>query len=343
MRIVIRSFLVVLGRLRLVITLLLITIFIGALAHQFYYTSSFDEAYTGDFLDSLFSSISLLLSMGIYNFPHQGALVIKLVYVFYPFLGLVIIGLGIIEFGMVTFTFRYRINAWNEWLAKTMNNHTILVGLGNVGTRVLQELVDQKIPTSVITLETERQSEFIEQMLENKDVAVIFGDASRRRTLREANVSRSRALIVVTDDELMNFKIAVKAKELNPKLRTVIRTFDPVFSKKVINVSDIDSAISTSAITAPAFVAKTYEDEVIQTFRSKKTGTDFHLFELSLNSDFNPFNIESFEQQYNVTVLAVNKETHPEHDDLIESGAKVLLLGDIDAFDRIKTQLCCLS
>jgi Trk K+ transport system NAD-binding subunit len=341
MRILLRSFLVVLGRLKVVIILLILTIIVGAIAHQYYYDLSFDNAYSGDLLDSIFSSFSLLLQMGIYNFPHEGNLIIKLVYIFYPFLGLILIGLGIIEFGMVAFTFRYRVNAWNEWLAKTMRGHTILVGLGNVGTRVLQELVEQKIPTSVITLESEKHNEFVEQMLEDKGVAVIFGDASRRKTLREAGILKARALIVVTDNELMNFKIAVKAKELNPKLRTVIRVFDQVFANRVTEVFDIDAAISTSSITASAFIAKTYEDEIIQSFKSKKTGTDFHLFELQLDNEFDKINVELFEQNYNVTILALDKEAHPEHDDLIEPGANVLVLGDINALTRIKTKYCC--
>jgi Trk K+ transport system NAD-binding subunit len=278
--------------------------------------------------------------MEVYSFPHNGEFILKLLYIVYPFLGLLIIGLGIIEFGMFTFTFRYRLKAWNTWMAKTMNNHTVLVGLGNVGTRILTELLEDAIPAAVITLEREKNSEFVQQMIEDQRVAVIFGDATQISILKEANITKARALLVVTNDDLINFKIATKAKEINPQLRTVIRAFDQDFSNKVTELFDIDAAISTSAIAAPAFVATSYEDGIIQTLKSKKGETEFHLMELILNKEFRPIMVESLEEDFEVTVLAVDKLAHPDSNDEIKTGSKLLLLGQIQSLRKLKTELC---
>ncbi|MFX0211891.1 MAG: potassium channel family protein [Candidatus Hodarchaeota archaeon] len=320
--------------------LLLATIFCGTMIFQIFYSSSFDPKFTGDVIDSVLASISLLLSMEVFSFPHDGELILKLIYVVYPFLGLVIIGIGVIEVGMVVFTSRYRLNAWNEWMAKTMKEHTILVGLGNVGTRILSELIEDGIPTTVITQESVKRTEFIEQTLEDPNVAVIFGDATEIQVLNQANISNARALIAVTNDDMVNFKIATKAKELNPQLRTVIRAFDQDFAIKVTGLFDIDAAISTSAIAAPAFVATSFEDGIIQTLKSKKGDIEYHLMELALDSQFDPVKVGTLEELYNVSILAVNKIAHPDSEDKVGPGSKLLLFGELEALRIIKKRFC---
>ncbi len=340
MRIYLRSFLVVLNQLRNVFILLIATVISGTVIFQIFYSSAYDPRFSGELIDSIFATIALLFAMEIYDFPHQGTVIIKLMWLIYPFIGLILIGIGIIEFGMVAFTFRYRLKAWNEWLAKTMNEHTILVGLGNVGTRILHELLENEVPTAVIIQETEKRPEFVQNMYKSPNVAVISGDASQISVLKEANVDKARALLAVTNDDLVNFKIATKAKEMNPKLRTVIRAFDQDFSQKVTDLFDIDAAISTSAIAAPAFVATSYEDGIIQTLRSKKGKTSFHLFSIPLTDTFSPVTVESFEEEFEVTILAIDKLAHPDSDDKIQPGSKLLVLGELRSLKRIKSQYC---
>jgi Trk K+ transport system NAD-binding subunit len=339
-KVFLRSFLLAFSKLKVVLIVLLITIICGTLIFQLFYHSSYDPQYSGDVLDSIFATNALLLSMEVFTFPHDGELIIKLMYVVYPFLGLVLIGIGVIEFGMVAFTFRYRLHAWNEWLANTMENHTILVGLGNVGTRILRELADDEIPTTVIAVESEKHTELIEQLLENPNVAVIFGDATKHAILNQANVSKARALLAVTNEDLVNFKIASKAKELNPQLRTVIRAFDQEFAQKVTDLFDIDAAISTSAIAAPAFVATSFEDGIIQSLKSKKGDTEFHLMELTLDSQFESIQVDTFEELYKISILAIDKLAHPDSEDKVVPGSKLLLFGELQALRIIKKRFC---
>lgn len=332
----IRSFLVVLGKLKTVFIYLIISLLFGMIIFQFYYPHIAGSHYPKNILDSALATVSLLFAMEIYDFPHGGALIIQLVYIIYPFLGLVLIGLGIIEFGMFTFTFRYRVAAWNEWLAEEMSDHTILVGgAGNVGSRIIQELLRQKIPACVITKETERHREDIEQIISSSEVAVIFGDGARSKTLHRTKISKARAIIIVTNDEMLNFRIAIKAKELNPNIKTIIRVFDQIFGEKVTNVYGIDASISTSAMSAPAFVAQTLEGGILHMFRSKKHG-DFYLVGVSLNKEFDPVTVEYLEEKFDLTILAVNDEVHPEADDIVAPNTRLHLLGDLNSIHRLK-------
>jgi hypothetical protein len=132
---------------------------------------------------------------------------------------------------------------------------------------------------------------------------------------------------------MLNFKIAVLAKKLNPKIRTVIRSFDRIFGQKITEVSDVDAAISTSRITAPAFVSQSFEKGIIQTLRSRRYNTDFHLIEIDITDDF-------LEKNYDITILAVNEEVHPEATDQVTPGARLLFLSDLESIRKIKAQYC---
>ena len=338
----IRSIVLAMKQLKTAFLLLVGTIVLGSLIFYWYYLPSFDPNYTGALLDIILATISLLLSLEVYSFPYGGDIMIKLLYVIYPFLGLLLIGIGILEFGMIVFTYRYRLGAWNNWLAQDMERHTILVGLGNVGSRVLNELKDDGVATTVITLEDGKSTELTNELLEHPSIALIFGDATQRLILEKANVQKARALITVTNDDLVNFKIATIAKELNPNLRTVIRAFDVAFSKKVTELFDIDAALSTSAIAAPAFVATSFEDGIIQTLKSKKGNKDIHLMEIIISSSkrVSPLIVEGIERQFDITIVAIDNEPHPESDDKILPGSKLLILGEIKALRQLKSQFC---
>lgn len=331
-----RSILLAFKQLKIALLLLLGTVILGTSILQLFYNSSFDTRYTGILIDNVIATIALLLSLEVYSFPHGGSLVLKFFYVIYPFIGLVLIGIGILEFGSIVFTYRYRLESWNSWLAKDMENHTILIGLGNVGSRVLSELREDNILTTVITLQDDDTSEYFQDLLDNDAIAIIFGDATQRSVLEKANVKKARALITVTNDDLVNFKIATIAKELNPKLRTVIRAFDTAFSEKVTELFDIDAAISTSAIAAPAFVATSYEDGIIQTLKSKKGGTEMHLMEISFSHGELPTTVQFLEKNFDITILAINKQAHPELSDVITKEATLLILGELNELRRLK-------
>ena len=76
------------------------------------------------------------------------------------------------------------------------------------------------------------------------------------------------------------------------------------------------------------------------TFTSKRYNTDFHLIEVTFNSDPDPINVEFLEERFNITILAVSEEVHPEADDVVTPEAKLLLLGDLKSIRELKTEYC---
>ena len=91
------------------------------------------------------------------------------------------------------------------------SGHIIVCGLGNVGFRVVEELIRQE--ERVVAIERKRDNPFI-STARRLGVAVIVGDAGVAEVLRQANSGRAKAVVAATDNELANLEVALLAREL---------------------------------------------------------------------------------------------------------------------------------
>lgn len=143
-----------------------------------------------------------------------------------------------------------------------MRNHVIVVGLGNVGYRVVEALA--RMDERVIAIELCPEGRFVEDV--RRDASVVIGDARRERSLLAANVSRAKCIAVLTDEDLLNLEIGLLAREMNPDIRVVLRTYDRDLAAKFRNALQIDCVLSTSELAAPAFADAILDTEVIGSF-----------------------------------------------------------------------------
>ncbi|MFI5493260.1 potassium channel family protein [Actinoplanes sp. NPDC051859] len=141
-------------------------------------------------------------------------------------------------------------------------DHIIVVGLGSVGTRVLRQLVDLGLEVVAIDrLPDARGAKVAEQL----GVPFIVGDAALEETLRAASVETSKALVVVSTDDVTNLQAALNARSVRPDLRVVLRLFDDDFARRVQTAFSIDISRSVSRLVAPAFAAAMLERDVLAT------------------------------------------------------------------------------
>ncbi|MFW9993732.1 MAG: potassium channel family protein [Candidatus Odinarchaeota archaeon] len=338
----VRSFWIALSKLKLVITLLITVIIAGTLSFYFFYSSRYDSNFVDGRLEQAFTAaLTLLLGQDpILTYPHEGSLIIKATFLGLPLAGMVVIGLGLIEFGVVIFARSTRIVLWNEWKAKRMKGHTVLIGLGNVGRRLLRELRILEIEVAVITREQEVLDEQTRSLVEEPAVSLMYGDATETTLLLKANIEKARAILVATNDDLVNLKIASKAKKLNPNLRTIVRTFDQDFASQISQLLDIDAAYSTSAIAAPAFVAASFEDGIIQTLYQKEIQKRYHLAEIEFTSNAPEVSVGELENRYPITIIAINNAVHPQEEDIVKGSDRVLLLAELKVIRALKNEYC---
>ncbi|MDG4757248.1 NAD(P)-binding protein [Micromonospora sp. WMMD710] len=158
-------------------------------------------------------------------------------------------------------------------MIESIDDHVVLVGLGNIGTRVLEELHAFGIPVVAVDRTESARGVGVAREL---GLPVIVGDATRLETLRAASVHTCRALVVLTADDVTNLETALSGRSAHETdrarseatrapLRVVLRLFDDGFAKRTQRILGINESRSVSSLAAPAFAAAMMGRQVIDT------------------------------------------------------------------------------
>ncbi|MFC0030807.1 NAD-binding protein [Micromonospora chaiyaphumensis] len=142
------------------------------------------------------------------------------------------------------------------------SGHVVVVGLGNIGTRVMAQLHDFGVEVVAIDRNPDARGAPLAHRL---GVPLIVGDAGQEETLRAASVDTSQALVVVSTDDGVNLRAALNARSLDPDLRVVLRLFDGDFAERIQQAFGIGISRSVSYLAAPAFAAAMLDRAVIAT------------------------------------------------------------------------------
>ncbi|MGK5742130.1 NAD-binding protein [Micromonospora sp. URMC 103] len=157
-------------------------------------------------------------------------------------------------------------------LADPVDDHVIVVGLGNVGTRVLQEL--HSFGVTVVGVDRAESARGV-AVARELGLPVVVGDATSPETLRAASARTCRALVVLTGDDVTNLETALLGRSVHRSrgtagqpdgaLRVVLRLFDDGFAQRVQRTFGLTRSRSVSYLAAPAFAAAMMGREVIDT------------------------------------------------------------------------------
>jgi Trk K+ transport system NAD-binding subunit len=187
-------------------------------------------------------------------------------------------------------------------------DHVVVIGLGNVGTRVIRQLTDLGIEVVAIDKNPEARGAAIARQL---DIPFIVGDAGREETLRLASVDTSQALVVVSTDDVTNLQAALSGRELKPDLRVVLRLFDGDFARRVQKVFNIETSHSVSYLAAPAFAAALRERDVIATIPIERHVLLVAEVPVAPGSALAGRSIAAATQPRSVRVIALSKGNEP--------------------------------
>ncbi|BFG80014.1 cation:proton antiporter [Paraburkholderia terrae] len=100
-----------------------------------------------------------------------------------------------------------------------LEGQVVLVGHGRVGRRIATALDAHGIPYVV----AEQNRELVE-ILRNKGVAAVSGDATEPAVLIQAHIADAAMLVVATPDSRKALQMAETARSLNPDIEIVLRT-----------------------------------------------------------------------------------------------------------------------
>jgi Trk K+ transport system NAD-binding subunit len=116
---------------------------------------------------------------------------------------------------------------------------------------VVTNLLDLNRQVIGLDFEPSRLGERLHEM----NVPLQYGDLRWNSTLIEAGIQQAAALVVCTEDDMVNLQIALAARALKPALRVVMRIFDDQLGEQLRQTFAIDAVFSTSALAAPDFVS----------------------------------------------------------------------------------------
>jgi Trk K+ transport system NAD-binding subunit len=138
--------------------------------------------------------------------------------------------------------------------------HVIVCGMGNVGYRVVEELLSYD--ERVVVIERSADGRFV-TTARRRGVPVIIGDATVREVLRQAHSPTARAVIAATDNDLANLEVALLVRDLTPTQRVVVRLSDAALAETLRDNANVRFALSIPTLAAPAFVAGLFGDRVL--------------------------------------------------------------------------------
>ncbi len=131
-----------------------------------------------------------------------------------------------------------------------MTNPFILCGLGRTGSRVLEHLRTAGLNVVVI------DNRCREDDARLHGAQLVSGDCRDLETLRKAGVVGASGVLVMTNDDLVNVTTTLQVRNLDRKVRIVVRLFDENLLAEVGQSMENVLALSTAVLTAP-LLAKT--------------------------------------------------------------------------------------
>jgi voltage-gated potassium channel len=273
------------------------------------------------FVESIYTVLTMAFLQPSGEFPRY--FVLQLFYFIMPIIGIGALAQGLTDFGILLFNRRARSREWEIAVASTLNQHHILIGLGHLGFRVVQQLHEMGEPVAVIELDPKAD---LTAAVQKMGIPVISGDASRETSLTDAGVQRARSVIMCVQDDALNLKTALKARTLNPNIKVIIRIFDDDFAEE-LHAQFGFNALSGTAIAAPAFAASAAGADITNPISIEGESLSLARLTISPNSELDGKTVGQVEDGYSVSIVLVRhdhtSDLHPT-DSMVLHGSNLL-------------------
>ncbi len=233
------------------------------------------------YVHAVYAALTLTFFEVSEEYPQGKGVLIQALYFALPAAGLTLIAESLVRFGVAVFNRKHMSEEWHMALASTFSDHVVVCGLGHVGRRVAMQLCRHERLVCIERAKGPEGGGGAQGLPE--DVAVLLGDARQPELLEKANLSRARALLALTDDDMANLEVALLAREVNPKIRVVLRMFNERLGQRLVDQFKFDAVFSTSALAAPSFVSALYHRRILQTIQVAE-GRVVHMAEFDVAS-----------------------------------------------------------
>ncbi|MFO0574312.1 MAG: NAD(P)-binding protein [Polyangia bacterium] len=288
-----------------------------------------------DWTESLFATYSLFGFEAVFPMPaHWG---LRFLYFVYPLFGLLVVADTVVRVTLLLFSRQENSKEWTKVLASTYRDHIILCGMGHVGYRILERLLQWKL--DVVVIEKNADSSFLIRVQQQK-VPVLLMDARQEESLVAAGLEHARTLVIATNDDLANVEIALDARRLNPHVRVVLRMFDENIANKLRDAFNLDVAFSSAAAAAPLVAASVLDLDILGSF--VLDGRELFTAKLQVEDGaaLCGMSVEDLVHEHQVMVLSRKCGLEPSHfgpapSERVAGGDLLVLHGELDTLRRL--------
>ena len=243
-----------------------------------------------------------------------------------PAVGLYVVGRGVADFARLFFDRSERRSAWEEALASTYRNHVIVLGVGHVGMRVVRTLVGMGF--EVVGFEMKAKPE-VDDELERLGVPLIVADGRSASTLDSAGLRYAQSLVVCTANDQTNLEVIMRARDLNPDVRIVVRMWDNQYAAQLQRFMGVQAVLSASDLAAPAFAGAAVGIEVAQTMRIGDVDYSMIRLQVEAGSFLDGQSVGELEDANNMDIVLHlsdgASEVHPPQDSRVHAGDTLVI------------------
>ncbi len=218
-----------------------------------------------------------------------------------------------------------------------LRNHIVVVGLSNLGIRVVQDLTAAGHDVAVI--EQDEENRFL-SAVRALDVPVIFGDATLRQTLQAARVDRARAIAVLTRNDMINIETGIVLTEmLGTRTATrkhwtatplVLRVYDRTLGFAVAQRFGFENVRSTVELAAPYFIGAAIGLQVLGTFSVGQSSFVVGGMQVAAGSELDGLRMFELSTQARVIAIVTSNgllKLHPRRDSRLHADDTAYLVG----------------
>ncbi|MBN1201721.1 MAG: TrkA family potassium uptake protein, partial [Anaerolineae bacterium] len=270
----------------------------------------------------------LMAALMIFAAPNDMPLEPQLVFFWYlmPLVGAYIAGRGVFDFIQLFFNPNERHNTWEVAVASTYRNHVIVLGVGHLGRRVIRALVQMGV--EIVAIDQEAPPDKSKE-LKQLGVPLVVGDGRLLSTIESAGIRHAQALIVCTSNDYMNLEVTMRARDLNPDIRIVVRMWEDQFVEQIRRFLNVEAVLSATNLAAPSFAGYALGIEITQTLTVNDV--DYSMIRLTVKpgSFMDGKTIGMLQDEHNMDIVLHgsdhNMQVHPPTGEVVRAGDTLVI------------------
>lgn len=213
--------------------------------------------------------------------------------------------------------------------------HIVIVGAGNVGAYVAQELENVSgVRCRVIEIDEKRAERAAERL---RKTVILNGDAMNAEIQEEAGVATAEMVLCLTNNDKINMLAGVLAKKLGAKLASSL--INDASIQILHSELDIDMVIDPRATTVSSILRHMRRGRILDVFTLEQGGAEVIEGEVLETSPMVGKTLEDIDLGGGIVIGAILHEGEislPEPQSIIRQGDHIVLLAERHAFEHVE-------